>query len=138
MSLASFSFILRMVSEKKNFEYFFSKIYPLYRPSTNKLSDLHKSRMKRGGLLNKHFCKKISNIPNDSAESVNFHFSHYKSMEIISCQSNQSSYPTRIKNFSFPLPVDAICVIWKEWPSRLQRRCHLKMLTDGRIPDACI
>ena len=49
-----------------------------------KLSDLDKSRMKCGGLLNKHFCKK-SNIPCDSAEIANFRFSHYKSMETISC-----------------------------------------------------
>ena len=63
-----------------------------------KLSDLAKSRMKHGGLLNKYFCKKNSNIPNDLAEIVNFHFSHYKSMGTISCHSNQSSYLTRIKN----------------------------------------
>ena len=37
------------------------------------------------------------NIPNDLAEIVNFHFSHYKSMETISCHSNQNFYPTRIK-----------------------------------------
>ena len=62
-----------------------------------KLSDLDKSRMKHGELLNKYFCKKHSNIPNDLAEIVNFHFSHYKSMGTISCHSNQSSYPTGIK-----------------------------------------
>ena len=62
-----------------------------------KLSDLDKSRMKHGGLLNKHFCKKKSNILNDLAEIVNSHFSHYKSMETLSCHSNQSSYPTEIK-----------------------------------------
>ena len=44
---------------------------------------------------------KKSNIPNDLAEIVNFHFSHYKSMETLSCHSNQSSYPTGIKNISF-------------------------------------
>ena len=54
--------------------------------------------MKHGGLLNKYFCKFFSNIPNDLAEIVNFHFSHYKSMGTISCHSNQSSYPTGIKN----------------------------------------
>ena len=53
--------------------------------------------MKHGGLVNKQFCKKKSNIPNDFAEIVNFHFSHYKSMETVSCHSNQSSYPTEIK-----------------------------------------
>ena len=55
--------------------------------------------MKHGGLLNKYFCKIFfSNIPNDLAEMVNFHFSHYKPMGTIGCHSNQSSYPTRIKN----------------------------------------
>ena len=63
-----------------------------------KLRDLDKSHMKHGELLNKYFCKKNSNIPNDLAEMVNFHFSHYKSMGTISCHSNQSSYPTGIKN----------------------------------------
>ena len=67
-----------------------------------KSSDLDKSRIKHGGLLNKHFCnKKNSIIPNDLAEIVNFHFSHYKSMESLSCHSNQSSYPTEIKNITF-------------------------------------
>ena len=47
------------------------------------------------------FAKKISNILNDLAEIVNFHFSHYKSMGTISCHSNQSSYPTGIKNTTF-------------------------------------
>ena len=65
-----------------------------------KLSDLDKSHMRHGG--NKQFCiKKNSNIPNDLAEIVNFHFSHYKSMGTISCHSNQSSYPTGIKNTTF-------------------------------------
>ena len=53
--------------------------------------------MKHGGLLNIYFCKKKSNIPNDLAEIVKFHFSHYKSMGTINCHSNQSSYPTGIK-----------------------------------------
>ena len=66
-----------------------------------KSSDLDKSRMKHGGLLNKHLCKKISNIPNDLAEIVNYHFSHFKSLETLSCHSNHSSYPTGIKNIIF-------------------------------------
>ena len=63
--------------------------------------DLDKSHMKNGGLLNKHFCKKKSNIPKALAEIVNFHFSHYKTMETLNCHSNQSSYPTEIKNITF-------------------------------------
>ena len=66
-----------------------------------KSSYLDKSHMKHGGLLNKHLCKKKLNIPNDLTEIVNFHFSHYKSMETLSCHSNQSSYPTGIKNLFF-------------------------------------
>ena len=66
-----------------------------------KLSDLDKSRMKHGGLLNNYFCKKKSNIPNNLAEIFNFHFSHYKSRGTISCHSNQSSYPTGIKNATY-------------------------------------
>ena len=45
--------------------------------------------------------KEKSNITNDLAEIVKFHFSHYKSMETITCHSNQSSYPTKIKNITF-------------------------------------
>ena len=63
-----------------------------------KLSDLDKSHMKHGGLLNKHICEKKTNISNETTETVNFRFSHYKSMGTISCHSNQSSYPTGIKN----------------------------------------
>ena len=66
-----------------------------------KLSDLEKSHMKHGGLLNKYFCKKNSNIPNQTAEIANFHFSNYKAIETISYHSNQSSYPTGIKNKTF-------------------------------------
>ena len=66
-----------------------------------KSSDLDKSNMKHGGQLNKHLCKKKKNIPNDLAKIVNFHFSHYKSMETLSCHSNQSSYPTGIKIITF-------------------------------------
>ena len=65
-----------------------------------KLSDLDKSHMKYGGLLNEHICEKKSNVSN---ETVNFDFSHYKSMGTISCHSNQSSYPTGTKHtYSFP------------------------------------
>ena len=81
---------------------FFCGKFTLYvAPQPIKLIDLDKSRMKRGGLPNKHFCKKNSNIPNDLAENVNFHFSHYKSMETLSCHGNRSSYLTEIKNKTF-------------------------------------
>ena len=100
-SMPSFSFILLTISEKKNFESFFEYLPFMSPRQPIKSSDLDKSRMKHGGLFNKHFCTKKSNISNDLAEIVNFHISHYKSMENFSCHSNQSSYPTKIKNITF-------------------------------------
>ena len=40
-------------------------------------------------------------------------------METISCHSNQTSYPigTKKTNYSFPVPIDAICDIRKETAS---------------------
>ena len=61
-----------------------------------KLIDLGKRRMKRGVLLNQHIFEKNSNISNETAEKVNFHFSQFKSMGTISCHSNQT-YVTGIK-----------------------------------------
>ena len=66
-----------------------------------KLSNLDKICLQHGGLLNKHICEKKSNTPSETTETVNFQFSHYKSMGTISCHSNQSSYPTGIKNTTF-------------------------------------
>ena len=70
-----------------------------------------------------------------------FIFSHNKSMATISCHSNQSSYPIGTKQYYlFPLPIDAICEIWRELPSWLQKRGRLKMMmtddNDGRTADA--
>ena len=62
-SMPSFSFILLRISEKKNF-HFFSENLPFMSPRQPiKSSDLDKSRVKHGGLLNKHFCKKIIKYP---------------------------------------------------------------------------
>ena len=90
-----------MVSEKKIFKHFYENLPFLPRRQPIKFTDLDKSRMKCRGLLNKHLCKKIQNIPNETEKIVNFLFSHYKSMGTISCHSNQSSYPTGIKNTTF-------------------------------------
>ena len=71
------------------------------------------------------FVKKKKKICCETAKIANFHFFHYKSMETISCHSNQSSYPIGTKRkkkektnkkkkqyYSFPLPIDAMCEIW--------------------------
>ena len=71
--MPSFSFILLMVSEEKNFEYFFENLPFMLPHQPIKLSDLDKSRMI-------HFFGKNSNNSSETAETVNFHFSHYKSM----------------------------------------------------------
>ena len=70
-----------------------------------------------------------------------FIFPHCKSMATTSCHSNQEflSDCDKKKNkkqcYSFPLPIDAICEIWQKSASWLQRRYHLKMLTDRqRVP----
>ena len=55
--------------------------------------------------------EKKSNISSETAETVNFHFSHYKSMGTISCHSNQSSYPTGIKNTSY-IEANVLCIIY--------------------------
>ena len=58
--------------------------------------------MKHRGLLNKHFCKnKIQISAILVKKKADFHFSHYKSMETLSCHSNQSSYPPGIKNTNY-------------------------------------
>ena len=69
--------------------------------------------MKDGGLLNKHICEKSSNISSETAETVNFHFSHYKSMGTISCLSNQSSFLTGIKNTTYIIEANVLSMCAK-------------------------
>ena len=46
-----------------------------------------------------NFSLKINSIiPYETVEISNFYFSHYKSIETLSCHSNQNSYPTGIKS----------------------------------------
>ena len=79
---------------------------------------------------------KTLNIPNDSAEIVNFHFSHYKSLETISCHSNQSSYPTGIKNITFRSPyLKMLCVEYGKNPPEMSFENVDRRPTDGqRMP----
>ena len=94
LALSSLQFLRRRVLD------IFTENLPFMSPRQPiKLSYLDKSRMQHGGLLNKHICEK--NISSETAETVNFQFSHYKSMGTISCHSDQSSYPTETKNTAF-------------------------------------
>ena len=81
---------------------FFLKIYPLCRPvnQSNKAIWTKVVCNMEDDSINISV-KKKSNISSETAETVNFQFSHYKSMGTISCHSNQSSYPTGIKNTTF-------------------------------------
>ena len=108
--MQSLSFIPLMISEEKIFEYFFKNLPFMLPWQPIKFSDLDKIHMNRRRLLKKLFCKKNLNICSETANVANFHFSRYKSMETISCHSNQSSYPIRTKTKLFvprPLPKDA-------------------------------
>ena len=47
-----------VLSEKKNFEYFFKNLPFMLPRQPIKSSDLDKNHIKHRGLINKHFCKK--------------------------------------------------------------------------------
>ena len=103
-----------------------------------KFSDLDKSHIKRAELFNKHICETKSNISHETAEIVKFYFSHYKSMETIICNSNQSSYPTGTKkhNYSFLLPIDAIYDIMRRIDLAASEEKSFENVHDGRTTDA--
>ena len=80
----------------------FRKFTLYFAPSTNQVKRFGQKSYETWKLLKRHICeKKVSNISSETADTVNFHFSHYKSMGTISCHSNQSSYPTGIKNTTY-------------------------------------
>ena len=116
----------------------FRKITLHVASTTNQLSDLDKSHLKRGGPLKiTNLRKNKSNISDETAGTVNFHL--YKSMGTISCHSNQSSYPTGTKTQLF-VPSTYRCYM-----------CNLKRIgftaseeksfengNDGRMTDSSI
>ena len=61
-----------------------------------KLSDLDKSRMKHGGLLNKHFCKRKFQISPMTQHTLSISTFPIISLWKLCCHNNQSSYPTGI------------------------------------------
>ena len=137
--MPSFSFIPFMVSGKKILKHFLRKLTLLPPRQPIEFIDLDKSRMKRRGLLNKHFCKRIPNIPNETEKIVNVLFSHYKSMGTISCHSNQSSYPIGIQNTTFRSPYLLMLYVKyeKNWPHSFRGAVVWKcwQTTDGRTDD---
>ena len=100
--MQSFSFIPLMSSEKKTFDFFFQKFSLSVAMQTIKISDLDKIQMVGKGLLQKHFCDFFfQNICSNTVINANFHFSYYKSMETLSCQSNESTWATTIKDIFY-------------------------------------
>ena len=73
------------------------------------------------GLFQKHFNKTFfQNICSNTEINANFHFSHYKSMETLSCHSNESTWAMTIKNTIY------VCKVSASFPLRLLRRRFLK------------
>ena len=71
-----------------------------------KFSDLDKIYMNRSGLRDSKniSVKKKSKYLQWDSKIANLNFSHYKSMETISCHSNYSSYPIGTKNIIIGSP----------------------------------
>ena len=131
------SFIPLIVLEK-TFDYLTKNLCFMSPWQPIKFSDLDKSLLKCRGLFQKHFCKK-SKYPHRTKLSFSTFF-------ILSLWKRSVFISTRVlirlqkqkTQLLFPTPIDAICELWKESASWLQRRCRLKMLTDGWTTYVCI
>ena len=107
--MQSFSFIPLTIDFWEVFWIFFRTLPFMLPWQPIKFSDLDKIHMNRRELLKKHFCKNNLNICSETVKIANFHFSHYKPMEIISCHSNQSSLEQKPQLF---VPSIYRCYMW--------------------------
>ena len=85
---------------EEDFLIFFLKFFLAFRLPLKpiKISDLDIIDMVGRGLLQKHFYKAFfQNICSNTEINANFHFSHYKFTETLSCPSNESTWATTIK-----------------------------------------
>ena len=63
-----------------------------------RISDFDKIHMVGRGLLMEHFSKTFcQTICSNTDINANLHFSHYKSMETLSCHNNETTWATTIK-----------------------------------------
>ena len=85
------------------FFFFFFQSFALYgAPATNQNTGLEQNSPETSNTTQYTFLQKQnSSVCNFSGKIADFHFSHYKSMETLSCHSNQSSYPPGIKNTNY-------------------------------------
>ena len=129
--MQSFSFMPLMASEKKIFEKQKFKNLAFRLPwQPIKISNLDKIHMAGKRLLQKHFCKTFfQNICSNTEINANFHFFHYKSMETLSCHSNESTWAMTIKkhNLCRGLCHEHVCKVSASSPLRLLRRRFLNI-----------
>ena len=59
-------------------------------PATNQINRFGQKAYEMWSSTQSTYLRKNSNISNETAEKVNFHFSQYKSMGTISCHRNQT------------------------------------------------
>ena len=120
--MQSFSFIpLRLL--RGRFLNIFSKVYPLCCHGKQLNSATWTKFISivevysRNISVKKKKEKKFYNICSETAKISNFHFSHYKSVETISCHSNLSSYPIgkkkkKKKKKQLFVPLAYRCCMW--------------------------
>ena len=89
--MQSFIFIPLWLLKRRFFNFFFEKLAFRLPCQPIKISDLDKMHMLGRGLLKKPFCKKNQNICSNTEINANFHYSHCKSMETLSCHSNKNT-----------------------------------------------
>ena len=79
--------------------FFFSQKFARYgAPATNQNKGLGQNSQETSNTTQKIFLQKQnSNVCNFSGKIADLHFFLYKSMETLSCHSNQNSYPPGIK-----------------------------------------
>ena len=135
----SASFPLRFL-RRRFLNIFFQNLPFMLQWQSIKFKVLDKIHMNCRGLLKKHFCKKKNlNICSKTTKIANFHFSHYKSMETISCHSNQSSYPIGMKTIVF-VPPTYRCYVWNiaRIGFMASEEMSFENVDDGRTTDASL
>ena len=86
-----------MASEKKILIFFLENLAFRLQWQPIKISDLDTIHVVGRGLLQKYFSKFVKISAVTQKKNTIFHFSHYKYMETLSWQSNESTETTTIK-----------------------------------------
>ena len=89
--MRSFSFIPIMASEKFSKLFFFENLAFRLPWQPVKINDFDKIHMAGRGLIQEHFCKIVSKYQQQHVNKCQLYLSHYKSMETLSCHSNETT-----------------------------------------------